>query len=51
MLNCRKPWLHSDFVYYMTSNGRAFKKYCNFVHAMSENIIQSRMVALQVIII
>lgn len=37
-----KPWLYPDFIYSLTSDGRKFKKYCDFVHSVSEDIIQKR---------
>jgi len=37
-----KPWLYPDFIYSLTSDGRKFKKYCDFVHTVSEDIIQKR---------
>src|SRR5690349_11320405 len=46
VLYFRKPWLYPDFIYYMTSQGKTFKRHCDYVHTISENIIQSRMLAL-----
>nr|AFP66954.1 cytochrome P450 [Perinereis nuntia] len=37
-----RPWLYPDFIYYLTSEGRKFKKYCDFVHTVSEEIIKKR---------
>jgi hypothetical protein len=31
-----------DFIYYLTANGRQFKKDCDFVHKVTEEIIESR---------
>ena len=38
----RSPWLHYNFIYYLTANGRQFKKDCDFVHKVTEEIIESR---------
>ncbi|XP_071147890.1 cytochrome P450 4F4-like [Mytilus edulis] len=38
----RSPWLHFDSVYYLTTNGRTFKKHCDYVHKVTEDIIDSR---------
>ncbi|XP_041348004.1 cytochrome P450 4F22-like [Gigantopelta aegis] len=41
-----KPWFHSDFIYFLTPSGREFKKHCNFVHKVAEEIIENRQKAL-----
>lgn len=38
----RSPWLHFDSIYCRTANGKQFKKYCDFVHGVTEDIIESR---------
>ncbi|XP_060561748.1 ultra-long-chain fatty acid omega-hydroxylase-like [Ruditapes philippinarum] len=37
-----KFWLYPDFIYYLTSNGRRWKRACDLVHKVAENIIQER---------
>ncbi|XP_059138467.1 cytochrome P450 4F2-like [Physella acuta] len=37
-----RPWLHNDFIYFLTSEGRRFKQKCNFVHGVADFIIKSR---------
>ncbi|XP_048752320.2 cytochrome P450 4F1-like [Ostrea edulis] len=37
-----KPWLSSDFIYYLTKNGKEMKKNCDFVHKVAEDVIRKR---------
>ncbi|KAI8775217.1 poly [ADP-ribose] polymerase 3 [Biomphalaria glabrata] len=37
-----QPWLHSDWLYFLTPSGRKFKKHCDFVHRVAEDIINKR---------
>jgi cytochrome P450 len=37
-----KPWMHMDWLYYLSSNGRRFKQLTNYVHQTAENIIKTR---------
>ncbi|CAG2232925.1 Cytochrome P450 4F22,Leukotriene-B(4) omega-hydroxylase 2,Phylloquinone omega-hydroxylase CYP4F2,Cytochrome P450 4F4,Cytochrome P450 4F8,Cytochrome P450 4F5,Cytochrome P450 4F12,Docosahexaenoic acid omega-hydroxylase CYP4F3,Cytochrome P450 4B1 [Mytilus edulis] len=37
-----KPWLHNDLIYLLTTDGRKFKKHCDFVHKVAEDIISKR---------
>ena len=41
-----KPWLHFDWVFALSSEGKKFKKNCDFVHSISENLIKKRKEAL-----
>ncbi|KAK7478152.1 hypothetical protein BaRGS_00030599 [Batillaria attramentaria] len=38
----RNPFLYNDFIYGLTKNGRRFLKQCDFVHSLSERVIQTR---------
>lgn len=40
------PWLYPDFIFNLTPGGRQFKKDCDFVHKISNEIIQTRKEAL-----
>ncbi|KAH3883802.1 hypothetical protein DPMN_007770 [Dreissena polymorpha] len=37
-----KFWLYPDFIYYLTGNGRKWKRACDFVHSVAEKIIDDR---------
>lgn len=37
-----KFWLYPDFIYSLTSDGRRWKKACQFVHKVAEDIIEKR---------
>ncbi|KAJ8312284.1 hypothetical protein KUTeg_009657 [Tegillarca granosa] len=37
-----KFWLHNDFIYMLTSDGRKCKKHCDYVHKVAEEIITKR---------
>ncbi|XP_033747773.1 cytochrome P450 4F22-like isoform X1 [Pecten maximus] len=37
-----KPWLHNDIIYLLTSDGRRFKRHCDYVHKVAEDIIRKR---------
>ncbi|XP_021372772.1 phylloquinone omega-hydroxylase CYP4F2-like isoform X1 [Mizuhopecten yessoensis] len=37
-----KPWVHNDFIYLLTSDGRRFKRHCDYVHKVAEDIIIKR---------
>lgn len=41
-----KPWLHSDWVFFLTPNGRRFQKCCKLVHEVAEEIIAKRRITL-----
>ncbi|ESO89206.1 hypothetical protein LOTGIDRAFT_154296 [Lottia gigantea] len=41
------PLLHSDLIYYLTQDGRQFRKHCIYVHSITEDIILSRRAALK----
>ena len=38
----RKPWVHNDFIFLLTSDGRRFKRHCDYVHRVAEDIITKR---------
>ena len=38
----RSPAVFTDFIYYATSNGRDFKRLCDFVHDFSTDLIRKR---------
>ncbi|ESP03555.1 hypothetical protein LOTGIDRAFT_237658 [Lottia gigantea] len=38
----RQPWLYFDTFYYMTKDGKRFREQCNYVHSVSEEIIEKR---------
>ncbi|WAR15155.1 CP4F6-like protein, partial [Mya arenaria] len=42
----KKLLLYPDFIFYMTSMGRKFKKHCDYVHTVAEEVIQKRKAAL-----
>ncbi|KAK6185816.1 hypothetical protein SNE40_007964 [Patella caerulea] len=42
-----RPWLHIDWVFYLTKDGRDFKKHCEYVHKVAEQIISNRREVLQ----
>ncbi|KAH9504233.1 hypothetical protein Btru_064424 [Bulinus truncatus] len=42
-----QPWLHADWLYFLTPNGRKFKKHCEFVHRVAEDIINKRKEAIK----
>ncbi|KAK3599085.1 hypothetical protein CHS0354_024413 [Potamilus streckersoni] len=37
-----KFWVHRDFLYFLTPDGRRFKKHSEFVHKVAEDIISKR---------
>ncbi|KAL5017474.1 hypothetical protein ScPMuIL_007063 [Solemya velum] len=41
-----KFWLHNKFIYSLTSNGRQYKKNCDYVHQVAEDVIAKRKQAL-----
>ncbi|KAK3104941.1 hypothetical protein FSP39_013651 [Pinctada imbricata] len=41
-----QPLLYFDFVYFLTPKGRRFKKQCDFVHSVAEEIIEKRRITL-----
>ena len=41
-LNCRQPWVWSDFTYGLTEAGREHARLCDYVHAFAEEIIYRR---------
>lgn len=43
---CRSPWVHPDFIYGLTANGRENKRLTKYVHNFADEIIQSRRTAL-----
>lgn len=38
----RRPLLHFGFIYFLIPAGRTFKKDCDFVHTVAEEIIEKR---------
>ncbi|XP_022342994.1 cytochrome P450 4F8-like [Crassostrea virginica] len=38
----RLPWLYPDFIFYLTPDGRKFKKQCDYVHTVAEGVIDNR---------
>ncbi|KAJ8321081.1 hypothetical protein KUTeg_002668 [Tegillarca granosa] len=43
--NCQvlgKPYLYPDFIFYRTQKGKIFRRHCDFVHSVSEDIIDKR---------
>ncbi|XP_069118740.1 cytochrome P450 4F2-like [Argopecten irradians] len=38
----RLPLLHPNFIFYLTSEGRRFRRNCDFVHTVTEEIISKR---------
>lgn len=38
----RKFWLHPDIIYYLTPTGRKFKRLCDYVHGVAEDVIEKR---------
>jgi len=38
----RKPWLHFDCIYKLTKDYQEFKKLCDFVHSISDDVIRKR---------
>lgn len=41
-----QPWVHADWIYFLTPSGREFKKNCDEVHRVADNVIQKRKAAL-----
>nr|KAG5698942.1 hypothetical protein BaRGS_024863 [Batillaria attramentaria] len=37
-----KPWMHVDFIFKLTSTGRKWYRLCDFVHSISEDLIEKR---------
>ncbi|XP_022341984.2 cytochrome P450 4F6-like [Crassostrea virginica] len=37
-----KPWFYSDFLFYLSPSGREFKRNCDYVHKVAEDIIDKR---------
>ncbi|PVD29290.1 hypothetical protein C0Q70_11887 [Pomacea canaliculata] len=38
----RNPWLRSDAIYFLTSEGRKFKRCCDFAHSIADDVIRAR---------
>lgn len=38
----RRIWLYPDWLFYLTSRGRNFRKQCHYVHKVAEEIIEKR---------
>lgn len=38
----RRPWFHFDFLYNFTKDAKEFKKHCDFVHSVADDVIQKR---------
>ena len=38
----RSPWLYPNFIFYLSSVGKQFKKDCDFVHSVTKDIIKQR---------
>nr|AGC92781.1 cytochrome P450 [Meretrix meretrix] len=43
----RKPWLYPDWIYFLTDRGRKFKRNCDYVHGVAEDVINQRKEALE----
>ncbi|XP_078333592.1 ultra-long-chain fatty acid omega-hydroxylase-like [Crassostrea virginica] len=41
------PWLFPDFIYFNTNRGRKFKKNCDYLHKIAEEVIEKRREALE----
>ena len=39
---CRRPWLYPDILFALSDMGRKFKKNCDLVHALADDIIAKR---------
>ncbi|KAK2169193.1 hypothetical protein LSH36_12g34012 [Paralvinella palmiformis] len=37
-----RPWLYPDVIFNLTSKGRQFRHYCDYVHSVSEKLIKTR---------
>ncbi|XP_048743248.2 ultra-long-chain fatty acid omega-hydroxylase-like isoform X2 [Ostrea edulis] len=42
-----KPWFYSDMLFYMSPSGREFKRNCDYVHKVAEDIIEKRRLSLK----
>ncbi|KAK3594417.1 hypothetical protein CHS0354_037442 [Potamilus streckersoni] len=42
----RKPYLYPDIIFYLTSRGRRFKRNCDLVHSVAEDVIKNRRASL-----
>lgn len=42
-----QPWLFSDFIYYLTKDGKDFRRHCVYVQAVADEVIQKRRQTLQ----
>lgn len=42
-----KPWFYPDFLFYLSPSGREFKKNCDYVHKVAEDIIAKRKKSLE----
>ncbi|ESO93354.1 hypothetical protein LOTGIDRAFT_178560 [Lottia gigantea] len=42
-----KPWLHNDWIFSLTKDGKDFKKYCDYVHEIASDIISKRRLNLE----
>ncbi|WAQ97456.1 CP4FE-like protein [Mya arenaria] len=42
-----KPWLASDIIFYNTALGKKYKRDCDYVHGVAEDIINTRKAALE----
>lgn len=38
----RAPWLHPDFIFYRTAEGKSIKAKCDYVHQVAEDVIDKR---------
>ena len=38
----RRPWLYPDFMFYLSPVGRQFKRNCDYVHGVADDIIKKR---------
>ncbi|XP_053389637.1 ultra-long-chain fatty acid omega-hydroxylase-like [Mercenaria mercenaria] len=43
----KRLMLYPDFIFYLTPTGRRFKKYCDYVHGVAEEVIKERKKALE----
>ena len=41
-INFSKFWLYPDIIYSLTNDGRRWKKACQYVHNVAEDIIEKR---------
>jgi cytochrome P450 family 4 len=37
-----RPWLHNDFIYNLTDNGKIYRKSLNLIENFTKNVIENR---------